>query len=127
MADGLRTIYDKLWEIAVRDGWRLITAEYIALATGAFVIATVLIRSRMRIWKRMQTIETQLSKMQDEISTVLRVQAALITKLNINFKADIDPRGTTIETGSGDVAEQTMAPPTSSPQPESAKSAKSPG
>ena len=120
-------LYDKLWEIAVRADWRLITPEYIALAIGAFVVVVVLTRSRMRIWKRMQTIETQLSKMQDEISTVLRVQAALITKLNINFKADIDPRGTTIEIGSGDVAEQTMAPPTSSSQPESAKSAKSPG
>jgi hypothetical protein len=118
VADVLRTIYDKLWDMAVRDDWR----EYIALATGGFVIAMVLIRSRRRIWKRMQTIETQLSKMQNEISAILQVQAALITKLSINSKADIDPGGTTVEIGSGDVAGQTMSRPTTSPQPESAKS-----
>jgi hypothetical protein len=111
----------------VRDDCRLMTAEYMALATGAFVVAAVVIRSGMRIWKRMHTIETKLSRMQNEIATVLQVQAALITKLNANSKVEIDPRGTAVEISGGDVAGKTMSPPTTSAQPESAKSAKSPG
>jgi hypothetical protein len=120
-------LYDKLWEIAVRADWRLITPEYIALAIGAFVVVVVLTRSRMRIWKRMETIETRISKMQNEVTTILQVQAALITKPKANSKVEIDPRGTAAEIIGGDIAGQSMSPPITSSQPEGAKSAKLPG
>jgi hypothetical protein len=98
--------YDKLWEFVAHAQWRLIAPEYeyIAFAIGAFVVVAVLVRSRMRIWKRIETIEIRLSKMQSEIASVLQVQAALITKLNANSKVEIDPHDTTtIETDGGDV------------------------
>jgi len=75
----------------------------------------------------MQTIETQLNKLQKEITTVLQVQAALITKLNAKSKAEIHPPDTAVEMGGGDVVGLTMSPPTSPAQGESAKSAKLPG
>ncbi len=113
-----------LWEIVVSADWRL-TA--VTLAVAAFVVAAVLIWNRSRrIWKRMETIETRLSKMQNEIATVLQVQAALITKLNTNSKVEIGPRGTAVEITGGDIAGQPMSPPITSSQPESAKSAKLP-
>jgi hypothetical protein len=75
----------------------------------------------------METIEDRLNKMQKEVTTILQVQAALITKLNTNSKVEIDPRGTAAEITGGDIAGQPMPPPTTSSQPESAKSAKLPG
>jgi hypothetical protein len=120
-------LYDKLWEIVVRADWRFITVEYVALAICAFVVAVVLIRNISRIWKRMRTIETQLSKMENEITAVLQVQAALITKLNANSKVEIDRRGTSVEIGGGDIPGQSMSPSSTSSAPESAKSSKSPG
>ena len=51
-------LYDKLWDIAVRADWRLMSVEYKALAVGAFVVAVVLIWNAIRIRKRMRRIET---------------------------------------------------------------------
>jgi len=106
----------------MRADWRLIA---VALAVGAFVIAAVLIWNRSRIWKRIRTIETQLSKMQNEITAVLQVQAALITRLNVNSKVETDPGSGAVEIG-GNVAGQTMSPAAAPAQHESAKSAKLP-
>ena len=103
-------LYDKLMEFVVRADWRLMTPEYIALAIGGFVVVAVLIRTRIRIWKRIETIETRLSKMQSEIATILQVQAALITKLNANSKVEIAPRSTVVEMTAGDIVGQLMSP-----------------
>jgi hypothetical protein len=114
-----------LSEIVVSADWRL-TA--VALAVGAFAVAAVLIWNRSRrIWKRIETIETRLSKMQNEVITILQLQAALITKLNVNSKVEVEPRGMAVEIAGGDIAGQPMSPPITSSQPESAKSAKLPG
>jgi hypothetical protein len=117
-------LHDKLWELAERADWRLITPEDIGLAIVAFGVMVVLIRRRMGIWKRVEAIETQLSKMQNEVTTILQVQAALIRKQNANSKVEIDPRGVAIEITDGDIAGQSMSTPITSSQPESAKSAK---
>jgi len=75
----------KLWEIVVSADWRL-TA--VALTVGAFVVAAVLIWNRSRrIWKRMETIETRLSKMQSEVTTILQIQSALVAKLKVNSQS----------------------------------------
>ena len=109
--------YNKLWEFVARADWRLVTSEYIALAigafVGAFVVVVVLIRSRLRIWKRIETIEAGFSKMQSEIATILQVQTALITKLNATSKVEIDQHSAGIEA---------MSPSAESSQPESSKS-----
>jgi hypothetical protein len=113
--------YDELWEIMAGPDWRLMAA---ALVLGTFLVAAVLIRNISRLWKRIGTIETQISKMQNEITTVLQLYAALIRKPNANAKVEIDPHGTAVKMGGGDVAGQMH--PTASAQPESAKSAKLP-
>jgi hypothetical protein len=110
-----------LWEIVVSADWCLTAA---ALAVGAFVVAAALIwNGSRRIWKRMETIETRLSKMQNEVAAILQVQAALITKLNANPKVEIEPRGMAVEIRGGDIAGQPMSPPVA--QPESVKAGKS--
>jgi hypothetical protein len=86
-----------VWEFVAGADWRLMTPEYVALTFGAFVVVALLIRRRLRIWKRMGTIEAGLSKMQSEIATILQVQSALITKLNATSKVEIDQRNTAIE------------------------------
>jgi hypothetical protein len=101
-------LHDKLWELAERADWRLITPEDIGLAIVAFGVMVVLIRRRMGIWKRVEAIETQLSKMQNEVTTILQVQAALIRKQNANSKVEIDPRGVAIEITDGDIAGQSI-------------------
>jgi hypothetical protein len=116
--------YDKLREFVARVDWRVMTPEYIALAIGAFIVVAVLIRSRLRIWKRIETIEAGLGKTQSEIATILQVQAALITKLNATSKIESDQRNAAIEMTGGDIAGQSMSPSTKSSQPESAKSGK---
>src|SRR5258707_946197 len=89
-----------LWEIVVSADWRLMA---ITLVVGAFVVATVLIWNRSRrIWKRIRIIETRLGKMQNEITTILQLQMALITKRNANSRVEIDPRSTAVETGGGE-------------------------
>ena len=105
--------YDKIWEFVVHADWRSITPEYeyIAFTIGAFVVVSVLIRSRMRIWKRIETIETRLSKMQSEIATILQVQAALITKLNANPRVEIDPPDTVVEMAGGEIVGQSTPGP----------------
>ena len=66
-------IYDKLWEIVERADWRLMIAEYKALAIGAFMVAAVLIWNRIRLSRRIRRIENQLKKMEKKIS-ILEVQ-----------------------------------------------------
>jgi hypothetical protein len=118
-------LYDKLLEIGVPADWRLMTDEYKALAVGAFVVVAILIWNRIRIWKRMRTIETRLdrietqhSKMQNEINTVLQIQVSLIAQLNQKSRMKLDPSNVAAEMGGGDVAESTISPPTTPAQPE---------
>jgi len=113
-------------EIVVSADWRLTAVALAvgALAVGAFVVATVLIwNRRRRISKRMETIETRLSKMQNEVTAILQVQAALITKLKVNSKVEVEPRGMAVEIRGGDIAGQPMSPPIA--QPENVKADKS--
>jgi chaperonin cofactor prefoldin len=91
-------LYDKLLEIGVPADWRLVTDEYKAFALGAFVVVAILIWNRIRILKRMRTIETrldrietQLTKMQNEINTVLQIQVPLIAQLNPKSRTKLDP------------------------------------
>src|SRR5260221_1656990 len=82
----------------------------ITLVVGAFVVATVMIWNRSRrIWKRIRIIETRLGKMQNEITTILQLQVALITKRNANSRVEIDPRSTAVETSGGDGSGATKA------------------
>jgi hypothetical protein len=97
---GLRVLHDKLWEIAERADWRLMTVGYKTFAVGAFVIPAVLIWNSIRIWKRMRRIETQLSKIEKKINTLeMHESRRLMTGLNANSKARIDPRDTAVENG----------------------------
>jgi hypothetical protein len=114
-------LYDKLSGIAELADWRLMI---VASAVGVFVFAAVLIWNRGQVWKRIRVIETKVSKMQNEITTLLQIQTALITKLNTNSRVEIVPRGRTVEIAGGDVAEQTMSPPVAPAQPDSVKSGK---
>src|SRR5260221_12452132 len=110
-----------LWEIVVSADWRLMA---ITLVVGAFVVATVLIWNRSRrIWKRIRIIETRLGKMQNEITTILQLQVAMIMKLNANSRVEIDPRSTAVETSGGEVAGGTMSPATTPSLPEIGKAA----
>jgi TolA-binding protein len=88
-------LYDKLWDIAVRADWRSMSLEYEALAAGGFAVATVLIWNRIRMRKRIRRIETQLEKMQKEIS-LLQMQESrrLMTELNMKSTEKIEPPGT---------------------------------
>jgi hypothetical protein len=124
-------IYDKLWEIVERADWRLMIVEYKALAIGAFVVAAVLIWTRIRLWRRMRRIEHQLKKMEKKIS-ILEVQESrrlmrLVKDLNAKSRMKVDPRDTAAELSGGDVVGLTTSPPTSPVQGDSAKSAKLPG
>ena len=119
-------LYDQLREIAMYADWRQLTVGSAALAIGACVVAAGLMSSKMRIKKRMQTIETQLSQMQNEIAALLQVQAALITKLNTKPKGAMDRRDTPLEMADGEVIGLTVSPPTTPAQSESAKAAKLP-
>jgi hypothetical protein len=119
-------LFDKLSDIAVPADWLLVT---VALAVGAFMAAAAMAmrRDRIQIRKRMLTIETQLSKMQREIASVLQIQVALMMKRNANPTVKTDSPDTSVEMGGGDVAELTISPPTTPAQPESVKSEKLPG
>lgn len=101
-------LYDQFHKIAMRADWRQITGEYAALAIGAFVVAAVLMRRGMRIWARMQALESQLGQMQKQIDALLQVQTALIMRLN--GKSQIDPRGTPVEMGDSEVIGPPMSP-----------------
>jgi hypothetical protein len=65
--------------MAMHADWRQVPVAYVVLAIGALAVAMILRRSIMRIWKRVETIENQVSKMQNEIATLLQIQAALIS------------------------------------------------
>jgi len=122
-------LYDKLWEIAERADWGLIT--YKALAVGAFVVTAVLIWNSNRIWKRMRRIETQLRRIEKKVN-ILEMQESrrlmrLVMELKAKSRATIDPRDTAVETGGRDVAGLMMSPPTAPVKPESARSAGVPG
>jgi hypothetical protein len=49
-------LYGKLWDIGVRADWRLMSLQYEALAVGGFVVAAVLLWSRIRMRKRIRRI-----------------------------------------------------------------------
>jgi len=124
-------IYDKLWEFVERADWRLMIVEYKALAVGAFVVAAVLIWKRIRFWKRMRRIETQLRRLEKKLN-ILEMQESrrlmrLMKELNAKSRLKIDPRDTAVEMGGSNVVGLTMSPPTSPAQGESTKSAKLPG
>jgi hypothetical protein len=85
-------LYDKLWDIAGHADWRLMSVEYEALAAGGFVVAAVLIWNGIRKRKRIRRIETQLEKMQKEIS-LLKIPESrrLLTELNVKSTEKIEP------------------------------------
>jgi hypothetical protein len=85
-------VYDRLWDIVVRLDWRLTSIEYTAWAAGGVVVATALIWNGIRMRKRMRRIETELQKMQREIS-LLQMQESrrLMTELNAKSKEKIEP------------------------------------
>jgi DNA anti-recombination protein RmuC len=108
-------LYDRFMGIAVPD-------EYKALAIGAIVVAAVLIWSWTRIRKQMRTIEarlsrieSQLSKMKNEIDAVLQIQTSLIMRLNAYSGARLDPSNAAIEMGIS--AAPTISPPAVAAQP----------
>jgi hypothetical protein len=113
-------LYDRLWEIAAGAEWRLISDEYKAMAVGGVVVVAVLIWRRTRIRKQMQTIEarfsrieSQLSKMKNEIDAVLKIQVSLIMRLNLQSKAGLTAAA---EIGVGD-GELMISPATVPAQP----------
>lgn len=85
-------LYDKLWEIAMRADWRMISVEYEALAAAGFLVAAVLIWNGIRMRKRIRRTETRLEKMQKEIS-LLQMQESrrLMTELNVKSTQKIEP------------------------------------
>jgi len=99
-------LYDKLWDIAVRADWRLMSVEYKALAVGALAVAVVLIWNAIRIRKRMRRIETQLQKMQKEIN-LLQMQESrrLMTDLNAISSDKVGSSDTGLEMGQRDFAQ----------------------
>jgi hypothetical protein len=117
-------LYDQLREIAMLADWRQLTVGSAVLAVGACMVVAGLMSSKMRIKKRMRTIETQLGQMQSEIATLLQVQTALITKLNTKSKEGTDPRDAPVEMADGEVIGLTVSPPTTPAQSGSAKVAK---
>ena len=115
--------YDKLWNVVVRIDWYVIA---VAFAISSFALAATLTWNTIRIRKHIGTIEGQLNEIQKQITTVLQIQTALITKRNAKSKVEIDPSDTAVEIGGADVAGPMMLPSATSTQPESAKSAKLP-
>jgi TolA-binding protein len=85
-------LYDKLWEIAMRADWRMMSVESEALAAAGFLVAAVLIWNGIRMRKRIRRTETQLEKMQKEIS-LLQMQESrrLMTELNVKSTQKIEP------------------------------------
>ena len=90
-------LYDKLLDIVVRPDWRVMSVEYEAAAVGAFALAAVLLWSGVRMRKRMRRIETELQKMQKEIS-LLQMQESrrLMTELNARPREKIERPDTTL-------------------------------
>jgi len=83
------------------------TVEYEMVVVSSFVVAAVLIRNRIRISKRMRTIEARLKKMEEEIDILqMRETRWLLIELNTKTREKIDPPDTVIKKGGGDVAGQ---------------------
>jgi hypothetical protein len=96
------------------------TVEYEAVAVGVVLIAAVMIWSKIRIWKRMRAIDTQLAKMQQEID-ILQMQESrrLMMALKANSKVEapkIDPDNGPVEIDGGDVVRLVKTPPTTPAQ-----------
>ena len=118
-------LYDNLWGIAELADWRLMNFEYNALAVAVFVVAAILIWNSIRIWKRTQRIETELSKIEKKINILeLHESRRLIVDLNANSKRGIDPCDMAAEMDDNDVAVLTVLPPSTPAKREIAKSAK---
>src|SRR5262245_46090346 len=100
-AMGERMLYDKLWNVVVRIDWYVIA---VAFAISSFVLAAKLTWNTIRIRKHIGTIGDQLSEIQKQITTVLQIQTALITKRSARSEVEIDPSDTAVEIGGGDVA-----------------------
>jgi hypothetical protein len=96
------------------------TVEYEAVAVGVVLIAAVMIWSKIRIWKRMRAIDTQLAKMQREID-ILQMQESrrLMMALKANSKVEapkIDPDNGPVEIDGDDVVRLVKTPPTTPAQ-----------
>jgi hypothetical protein len=96
------------------------TVEYEAVAVGVVLIAAVMIWSKIRIWKRMRAIDTQLAKMQQEID-ILQMQESrrLMMALKANSKVEapkIDPDNGPVEIDGDDVVRLVKTPPTTPAQ-----------
>jgi len=96
------------------------TVEYEAVAVGVVLIAAVMIWSKIRIWKRMRAIDTQLAKMQREID-ILQMQESrrLMMALKANSKMEapkIDPDNGPVEIDGDDVVRLVKTPPTTPAQ-----------
>ena len=86
-AMGERMSYDKLWNVVVRIDWYVIA---VAFAISSFVLAATPTWNTIRIRKHIGTIEGQLNEIQKQITTVLQIQTALITKRSAKLKVEID-------------------------------------
>jgi hypothetical protein len=78
---------DKLWGIAERADWRLVTVK--AMALGVFLAAIVQLWNSVRIWRRMRTIETRLENAQREINLLQIQESRLMAELNNDSKVEI--------------------------------------
>jgi hypothetical protein len=94
------------------------TVEFEAVAVGVALVTAVMIWSKIRIWKRMRAIDTQLAKMQKEID-ILQMQESrrLMMALKANSKMEapkIDPDPAEID--GDDVVRLVKTPPTTPAQ-----------
>jgi hypothetical protein len=122
-------LWEKFWEIAERADWRLMPVESKAFAVGAFVVAAVLILGRIRMWRRMRRIESQLRAMEKKIALMDARESGRLMRLMKEFNAKSrvkgDTRDASVELSSGgNVVGLTVSPPTAPAQGDSAKSAK---
>jgi len=69
----------------------------------------------------MHAIETQVSELRNEMTAVVRIQVALIRKLNGDSKVEISLPDTVLKKDGEDGAKMTTSPFTMPAQPESAK------
>jgi hypothetical protein len=117
--------YDESWDTTVRDGWRLMTVEYRALAVAGFTVAALVIVDRFRMWKRTWRIEAQLRKMEKKIY-ILEMQESgrltrLMMELNGKSRGRIASRTAAIDMDACDVSGHTKPPPTADTRPEREK------
>lgn len=78
---------DKLWGMAERADWRVVTVK--ALALAVFLAAVVQLRNSIRTWRQMRTIETQLENAQREINLLHIQESRLMAELNRDSKVEI--------------------------------------